>query len=103
MDASGSLYYDNYGNEKEFVKKVIESQNIGKGLTHVNIISYSENATVHVGFRDYYNKQDLEDAVDKIPYEAKNTRIDKALLLAKSNSFSATNGARPYARRVRYF
>ncbi len=100
MDASGSLYYDNYDKEKEFVKRVISLQNVAKGYTHISVMSYSENATLHVKFNDHYDTRSINDAVDKIPYEALNTRIDRALLLGKKEAFSTSNGARPYAKRV---
>lgn len=102
MDASGSLYGDNYSKEKKFVKQVIDNLNIGRGQTRVSVMTYSKNANVYVKFDQYFDKTALKSAVDGIPYEALNTRIDKALALAKTEMFSPANGARPYARRVRH-
>ena len=101
MDASGSLYYDNYKKEKEFVKQVIDQQSIGRRQTRVSVMSYSTTATIHVRFDQYFDKASLRRAVDDIPYESLMTRIDRALALAKSKMFTEANGARPYARRVR--
>ena len=100
MDASGSLYLDNYDKEKTFVKSVIDKQLIGRRQTRVSVMAYSKSATIHVKFDQYFDKESLKSAVDEIPYESLNTRIDRALILAKEQLFSAANGARPYSRKV---
>ena len=102
MDASGSLYYDNYDREKQFVNQVIDRQMVGNQNTRISVMSYSKNAKVHIRFDQYFNKTQLTAAVKNIPYESLNTRIDKALALAKSEMFTEANGARPYARRVKF-
>lgn len=101
MDASGSLYYDNYAKEKEFINQVIDKQTIGRTQTRISVMTYSKNAKVHVKFDQLFDKQSLKKAIEDIPYEALNTRIDRALALAKNEVFSEANGARPYAKRVR--
>ena len=100
IDASGSLYNDNYNREKDFVNQMIDKQTIGGEKTRISVMSYSKNATVHIKFTDFFDKSQLKAAVKNIPYESLNTRIDKALALAKSEMFTEANGARPYARRV---
>eukprot|EP00795_Rhopilema_esculentum_P016249 gene16249-7628_t len=100
MDASGSLYLDNYDKEKTFVKNVIEKQLIGRRQTRVSVMAYSKSATIFVKFDQYFDKESLKSAVDEIPYESSNTRIDRALILAKEQMFTAANGARPYSRKV---
>jgi len=100
IDASGSLYNDNYNREKEFVNQMIDKQMIGGEKTRISVMSYSKSATVHIKFTDFFDKSQLKAAVKNIPYESLNTRIDKALALAKSEMFTEANGARPYARRV---
>ena len=103
MDASGSLYHDNYEKEKEFVRRVVDRQTIGRDQTRVSIMTYSKNATVHVKFNDYFTRQGIKDALNGIPYESQNTRIDRAMLKAKDEMFTTAFGARPYAKRVCIF
>ena len=101
MDASGSLY-DNYDREKDFVNQVIDKQKLGSDKTRISVMSYSKNAKVHIKFDQFFDKTSLKAAVKKIPHESLNTRIDRALALAKSEMFTQASGARPYSRRVTF-
>ena len=44
---------------------------------------------------DVKNKSDLDDAVDRIPYNGKGTNTGKALREVVRNAFVARNGDRP--------
>ncbi len=82
MDSSGSLRRD-YGKEKEFVKELAQSFEIGEAGSRAGVVTFSYNAEVSIRMDEFKKLADFKKAVDSIPLMGYTTRIDKALRLAK--------------------
>ena len=68
MDASSSLYYSDWENEKQFVKSFVNSTLIGPLNVKLSIISFSTTAQVEIKFNDYSNAVELKKKVAQIFY-----------------------------------
>ena len=97
VDSSGSIGHIDYEREKDFIKRVAQRFSISPSHTRASIIVYSDSATIEARWDEYTNTEDFERAVDKLPYRASLSRIDKALKLAASDLFPK---ARPNANRI---
>lgn len=86
--------------EKEVIKKVAATFDVGQTKSHLGLISFSSNAHVRVKFGDYLDLRAFQDAVDKIPFAAGGTRFDKAFGVAANELFSPNGGVRPDLPKV---
>jgi uncharacterized protein YegL len=59
------------------------------------MISFNRKVTNILKLSDVKNKSDLDDAVDRIPYNGKGTNTGKALREVVRNAFIGENGDRP--------
>ena len=94
MDSSGSLRNE-YHKEKEFLKIVAASFNLGPDGSRAGVITFSHNAEHSIKMKDHTDIASFDAAVDAIPLMGKTTRIDKALRLAQKELFAPENGGRP--------
>jgi len=99
LDSSISLW-NVYDKEKQFVKSVASSFNIGKDGTRLSVLKFSYWAALTIKFNDYYNLNDFSSAIDKIPLYGSFTRMDTALRLAQKEMFKPENGARSGAQKL---
>ena len=97
IDSSGSIGRRNYRKEKEFVKAVAKSFGIGAGQSQGAIVLYSNSASVKARFGKHSSLEEFQRAVDQLPHERGQTRIDKALALAGSDIFPE---ARPGVAKI---
>ena len=70
MDSSGSVGKDNFITMKAFVKSIINNLDIGPDLTRVGVITYSRYPSIRLHLNEFYNKTEIDNAVDAIPYIA---------------------------------
>lgn len=90
MDGSGSIDYQQPGNFKKclrFLKNFVKSFNIAKDGTHVGVVLFSKTAEVMFNFEKYLDSKSMMDAIDKIPYPAKNTYTGAGLDLVRTGLF----------------
>ena len=75
---------------KNFVKKVVEGFNIGFEKTHVGAVIFSSSQYVRkvFGLSSYFDKQAIEDAIDKITYPSGGTYTGKAIRLATEQIYT---------------
>ena len=97
IDSSGSIGKRNYLKEKAFVKAVAKSFGIEAGQSQGAMVLYSNSASVKARFGEYSTLEEFKTAVDQLPYERGQTRIDKALALAASDIFP---DARPGVAKI---
>ena len=100
MDASESMTKKDFVNEKEIIKKIAATFDVGKAKSHLGLISFSTDAHIRVKFGDHLDLRSFQDAVDKIPFAAGGTRFDKAFGEAANGLFSANGGVRPDLPKV---
>lgn len=86
--------------EKEVIKKIAATFDVGKAKSHLGLISFSTDAHIRVKFGDNLDLRGFQDAVDKIPFAAGGTRFDKAFGEAANGLFSPNGGVRPDLPKV---
>ena len=95
MDSSGSIGEPDFKKEKDFVKTLISSLEIGNNYTQVAIINYNSNADIVVDFSVPSTKQSLLNIVDRIKYSGGNTNTAEALKFANEKVLVESKGMRP--------
>ena len=90
----GSSSVEAYGNSnfqmmKNFIKQVIRSFDVSSGATRVGAIVYSTNATVVFKLDQYSSYEEVEEAVDGMPYPGGGTHTGKALKMAANTLYSS--------------
>ena len=84
VHAPESLGPSNYRKQKEFVKKIATAMNIAPGRSRVALILYSNFATVSAELGSKTTLNSFNNLVDGLTHESGETRIDRALKLARS-------------------
>lgn len=86
--------------EKDVIKKVAATFDVGETKSHLGLISFSSNANIDVKFGDLLDLRSFQDVVDKIPFSAGGTRFDKAFGVAANGLFSPNGGVRSNLPKV---
>ena len=73
---------------------------VSKTGSHVSVIDFSVYAYLAIRLRDYTDILSFNNAVDTIPLIGYMTRIDLALMVAKTEMFSFENGGRNNVTQV---
>lgn len=73
---------------KQFAGRIAESFSVSQTEARFATLIYSREAEVKFKFERYDTAQQVTDAIDDLPHSRADTRIDKALQLAKSDLFS---------------
>ena len=73
LDSSGSAGQGNWPKVLNFVKKFVRELAIGPLDNKVAVISYGNRATMHFTLDDHLTKEDLNGAIDRIPFQNKMT------------------------------
>lgn len=95
LDASGSIGYNNFMKQKEFIKSIILDFTIGSQSTRVSVLTFTEDANINFRLNTYNNRPDIIKAIDEIQFTSNGrTRTDKALARAYNEVFQPGNGAR---------
>lgn len=100
VDASGSVGVADFEKQKAFVKAAASTLALESGIAHAGSVVYSDVATVQQSFGECNGTKSVMQAIDRIPYYGRTTRIDRALSLANTAMFSDTGGCRPYVAKT---
>ena len=77
-----------------FVETVVNGFNIGQDANHVGVVSYSTNATLNLGFHEFYEKSKVLDKIRNIAASPGQTNTGHALAFARQTLFATReNGA----------
>ena len=100
LDGSGSIGKDNFQSMRLFVKKFVDTLNIGPENNQVGMIVFGNEADVAFHLATYNNTNDIVEAIMKYPYpNGAVTNTADALYKLKSG-FSEGNGARTSSASV---
>jgi len=95
VDASSSIGEENFDIVRRFLKSLAHYFNVGQDTVRIGMISFNRKVTNILKLADVNNKKDLDDAVDRIPYNGKGTNTGRALREVVKNAFVPENGDRP--------
>ena len=101
IDSSGSIGSRNWERIKRYVKSVVSKFEIGSSAARMAIIVYSTNPQVALLFRNFQSTDMVNKVLDDMRWRRGLTFTDKALLLAASSVFLASNGMRSNVTKVR--
>ena len=85
---------DNYQKMKTFVKDLTSYFSISRDETRVSVMSFSNEAQIHISFSQYFDIVRLSLAIDDIDYSGGGTATAIALSKAYQDMFQEKNGAR---------
>lgn len=100
MDASESMTKKDFEIQKEVIKRIAATFEVGPTKTHLGLITFSSNAQVRVKFGDKLDQRSFFDTVDNLPFAAGGTRFDKAFGVAANDLYSSKGGVRPDVPKV---
>ena len=100
LDSSGSVGAADFEKQKAFIKAAAGTLALKKGLAHAGSVVYSDIATVQQSFNQCNGSKSVMQAIDRIPYYGRTTRIDRALSLANTAMFSEAGGCRSYVAKT---
>ena len=97
LDSSGSVGKSNWQTILDFVKDVSRTFHISSDHVQVGIVSFGNDATLHVQLNDFDNINDLTAAIDRIPWKDQWTNTSGGIWVTRTRLFSPINGDRPDA------
>jgi collagen type VI alpha len=100
LDGSGSISKDNFQSMRLFVKKFVDTLNIGPENNQVGMIVFGNEADVAFHLATYNNTNDVVDAIMKYPYPNDAFTNTADALCKLINGFSDENGARASSASV---
>ena len=108
VDNSGSIRdknpkdgsYDNWVLVKNFVKRVVDSMEIGYNDTRIAVIKFSEAGRIQFNLDKYGTAADVKKAIDKMEYLGGGTNTADAIYLMRSTIFRKINGDRPDIQNI---
>ena len=100
VDASESMTMKDFETQKEVIKKIAATFDVGPTKSHLGLMTFSSHAQVRVKFRDNLDMRSFQETVNKLPFAAGGTRFDKAFEEAAKNLFSPSGGVRSHLPKV---
>ncbi|KTG32498.1 hypothetical protein cypCar_00018712 [Cyprinus carpio] len=94
IDGSSSIYSLDFTSMKTFITKVVNGTVIGKDHVHIGVVQFSDNPQQQFPLNRFYNKDEVEEAINSIKQLTGNTYTGKALSFI-SKYFDKSNGGRP--------
>ena len=94
LDSSTSVGKENFQKVLTFVKDFLSDADIDSGNVRVAVVIYSSKVQVQFYLNRYRKKEEVLDAIDRIPYIAGSTNTYGGLNTMKEVMFSAANGDR---------
>ena len=82
VDGSGSIERQRSGNfqrSKDFVKSIIDEFDISRDGTNVAFVLFASSVQVVFSLNEIYNKADMQQAVQAVPYPSGGTKTGAGL------------------------
>jgi len=101
LDSSGSITATRFEIVKRMVISVVNELEVGMNKTRIGLIYWSNNAYVAFKMNDYGQvKQDVVEAIRRVPYRGNWTHTQAALQLVYSTTFQPQHGDRDGVENV---
>lgn len=79
VDSSSGAGRDGFDIQKDFVKSVAKSLNLGPGNSRAAFITYSTHSRLTIQLGAQGTREEFDDAVDRLTYIGRTRRMDRAL------------------------
>nr|XP_033474208.1 collagen, type XXVIII, alpha 2a isoform X1 [Epinephelus lanceolatus] len=97
IDSSESVGPDNFEIIKDFVTRLVDGTTIGRNTTRIGLVLYSLHVHLEFNLARYMSKEDIKQAIRKMPYMGEGTYTGTAIRKATQEAFFS---ARPGVRKV---
>ncbi|KAK0145075.1 Collagen alpha-1(XXVIII) chain [Merluccius polli] len=98
IDSSESVGPENFEIIKDFVTHLVDRVTVGRNATRIGLVLYSLDVHLQFHLARYTSKQDVKQAIRKMPYMGEGTYTGTAIRKATQEAFfSARNGVRKVA------
>uniref|UniRef100_A0A3Q3FRS5 Collagen alpha-1(XXVIII) chain n=1 Tax=Labrus bergylta TaxID=56723 RepID=A0A3Q3FRS5_9LABR len=97
IDSSESVGPENFEIIKDFVTRLVDRTTVGRNTTRIGLVLYSLDVHLEFNLVRYMNKQDVKQAIRKMPYMGEGTYTGTAIRKATQEAFFS---ARPGVRKV---
>uniref|UniRef100_A0A674B1U6 Collagen alpha-1(XXVIII) chain n=1 Tax=Salmo trutta TaxID=8032 RepID=A0A674B1U6_SALTR len=98
IDSSESVGPENFGIIKDFVTALVDRTTVGRNTTRIGLVLYSLDVKLEFNLARYMTKQDVKEAIRKMPYMGEGTYTGTAIRKATQEAFySARTGVRKVA------
>lgn len=95
LDSSTSVTAPNFEKMLEFIVHFVSTADIDSGNVRIGAVLYSTEVEIQFNLNEYHTKQDVIDAVKKIPYIHGSTNTYGGLNIMRTQMFTQENGDRP--------
>uniref|UniRef100_A0A4W4GRR3 Collagen, type XXVIII, alpha 2a n=1 Tax=Electrophorus electricus TaxID=8005 RepID=A0A4W4GRR3_ELEEL len=98
IDSSESVGPENFEIIKDFVTALVDRVTVGRNATRIGLVLYSLDVHLEFNLARYMTKQDVKQAIRKMPYMGEGTYTGTAIRKATQEAFySARSGVRKVA------
>ncbi|CAG5865575.1 unnamed protein product [Menidia menidia] len=97
IDSSESVGPENFEIIKDFVTRLVDRTTVGRNATRIGIVLYSLEVRLEFNLVRYISKEDVKQAIRKMPYLGEGTYTGTAIRKATQEAFFST---RPGVRKV---
>ncbi|KAI1899539.1 hypothetical protein AGOR_G00062830 [Albula goreensis] len=98
IDSSESVGPENFEIIKDFVTALVDRVTVGRNATRIGLVLYSLEVHLQFNLARYMTKEDVKQAIRKMPYMGEGTYTGTAIRKATQEAFySARNGVRKVA------
>lgn len=87
MDSSRSIGSSNYQKQKMFVSKLLSAFDISNSNTRIGVVTYSNDVKVDIPLGSISTLQELQKAVNNLPYHARGTNTGDAIHFVRKVGF----------------
>ena len=97
VDSSGSIYRQNWPTVLEFMKNIVRDFNIGLNNVRIGVAIFGNDVQPMFQLNAYSNKNDILNAIDRIPFLDQTTNTPAAIRYMRTTMFTPQNGDRSFA------
>jgi len=98
IDSSESVGPENFEIIKDFVTRLVDRTTVGRNATRIGLVLYSLEVRLEFNLVRYMSKEDVKQAIRKMPYMGEGTYTGTAIRKATQEAFfSARSGVRKVA------
>ena len=94
------LSFDNWQLLLNFINNIIDEFPVGDHGAKIGVVSFSNTAQLEFSLNQYDTKEQIKDAVRRIPYYNAWTNTADALIVARTECFRPLSGDRPQAKNI---